>query len=1597
MTVGRKKKGLSDQVAYSIFRAAESVGISDREEVERLVREVIRRVGASENPLPGMEEFTAGHMLRKPTDQVEKEVKEAVASLGHPEVADVFKLKPPEKMEKEPSIILSANARRVLEKRYLKKDAQGRVAETPEEMFRRVAKAVASAESVFDPQAEVGIWAEKFYSLMSRLEFLPNSPTLMNAGRELGQLSACFSSDQPVLTAGGVKPIADIKVGDEVLTHRHRFRKVERVFTRVSDHLIEVKLHKLPDITLSVTQDHPVLALRKDTKQDGHLQWIRIGELLPGDYIALSYPKAVQDIPYLDLLPLLGEEDYIEQDGLLYRCNKDTRQYIHKDGSTHAQIRNRCGELSDQVKPIKRFIPVDESLLRLFGYYLSEGTVSDGRVVRFTFSEEEQNYCQDVLALNEEKFGASCHIEPASDSYHWLSLRFHSIALAKVFSGLFGTGFAGKHIPQWVMLLPIEKQRGLVAGIFRGDSTAFLNSSNHNVRAVMSNPHLMYALWQLLARQGIFAALGKDGKEWGGEIFLDGYILTPIVSIKRANREGLVYNLEVEDDHSYVANMAAVHNCFVLPVEDSMESIFEEVKHTALIHKSGGGTGFSFSHIRPEGDLVGSTGGVASGPISFIQVFDAATDIIKQGGMRRGANMAILDVHHPDILKFISAKEEEGAFQNFNFSVAITEEFMEAVEEDKEYSLINPRTGEEEGKLKAQEVFHKMAENAWRTGEPGMVFLDRINRDNPTPHRGKIESTNPCITGESLISTQAGLIRIKDLAEKYPQGGISITVDPRVMPNGHIEDDPTTLPTFTISRAFYTGEKETVKITTRSGYEIITTPDHRLLTSEGWAEARNLTPGQYKLLTQSGEGEWNSEKRLPFDLQPFLGRNGRTYQLNLPSVWSEELGIVLGWLIGDGWVRSGDKNCRVGFCFGKEDGEILNYIKGIVNSFYGREIKGIERARGTFHLSYHSKFLGQFFERLGVRPVKAEQKRVPESIFTAPREAAIGFLKGIFTACGTVNFIPKRSSYIRLTSKSRELLKDVQILLLNLGIRSTIYNRSRKGRWIFPYTTVSGQKRTYLSDGLCFELEISRNSVLLFLEKVGFLGQKQSDKVRLLHSKGYYSHHFEEKVARIEPNGVEPVYNLTEPMSHSFIANGIIMSNCGEQPLLPFESCNLASINLAKMVQVKDGRAEINYPRLSEVVRVVVRFLDDVIEINRFPLPEIEEKTRAARKIGLGIMGFADILILMGIPYDSPQAIQVGEELMQLISQEAFKASCELAEIRGPFPAFPGSIYDTPGGPKVRNATQTTIAPTGTLSIIASCSSGIEPLFSLAYTRHILDGESLLEVNPSFEKAMREEEIASSLWDNAVHKGSVREMEGIPPHIQKLFPTSHDIEPEFHVRMQAAFQKHTGNAVSKTINLPHSATVEDVSSCLKLAHSLGCKGLTIYRDQSRKEQVLARQEKVEKEKLSPRQRGRKTWGSTSRVSTGCGYIYITVNYDEEGICEVFSTLGKAGGCASAQLEAISRLISLNLRSGVSLPSIIKQLKGIRCPQVSWEEGHSVTSCADAIARVLEEEVGKKESSLQSPIFMGGCPECGGPLDFEEGCFICRNCGYTKCS
>ncbi len=694
--------------------------------------------------------------------------------------------------------------------------------------------------------------------------------------------------------------------------------------------------------------------------------------------------------------------------------------------------------------------------------------------------------------------------------------------------------------------------------------------------------------------------------------------------------------------------MQQLSACFVLPIEDSISSIFEAVKDSAIIHKSGGGTGFSFSKLRPKDDVVQSTGGIASGVLSFMEAFNVATDVVKQGGVRRGANMAVLRVDHPEIRNFIHVKEDPRRLNNFNLSVGITEDFMNAVEKDKEFPLVNPRNGRETERVRAREIFGEIAEAAWSNGEPGMVFLDRINAANPTPQLGMIEATNPC----------------------------------------------------------------------------------------------------------------------------------------------------------------------------------------------------------------------------------------------------------------------------------------------------------------------------------------------------------------------------------------------------------------GEQPLLPYESCNLGSINLSHFVRLyEDGNAisdvaavvwdglnepelskliekislRIDLQRLAKTVRTAVHFLDNVIDANEYPIEKIAKITIGNRKIGLGVMGFADMLIMLGVPYDTEAAIRLGELVMSKIEEESRSASLELAKKRGVFPNFTKSVfYDREQAEKnvgkysYRNATLTTIAPTGTISMIANCSSGIEPLYAVAYVRLAFEKERMLVVNPHFERMMKERGMYSeALLEKIAELGSVQCVEEVPMDIRRLFVDAHDIAPEWHIRVQAGFQAHVDNAVSKTINFRESATIDEVRSAFLLAYRLGVKGITAYREGSRRGQVLSKMGLSPPQIARPRPRPKYTHGRTEKMQTACGNLYVTINEDEAGLCEVFVQMGKSGGCAMSQLEAIARLVSLALRAGVDTESILKQLRGIRCPSPMLTGNGAILSCPDAIAKAIESYLASKckvcaaakgapreehedVRIAEIPNVVGVCPECGDPLVQEGGCSLCRSCGYTRC-
>ncbi len=503
--------------------------------------------------------------------------------------------------------------------------------------------------------------------------------------------------------------------------------------------------------------------------------------------------------------------------------------------------------------------------------------------------------------------------------------------------------------------------------------------------------------------------------------------------------------------------------------------------------------------------------------------------------------------------------------------------------------------------------------------------------------------------------------------------------------------------------------------------------------------------------------------------------------------------------------------------------------------------------------------------------------------------------------------------------------------------------------------------------------------------------------------------------------------NKYNPIPH--IGNIESTNPCGEQPLLPYESCNLGSINLFKILKTKGESFEIDWEKLKRVVRASVRFLDNVIDANKFPLPQIKENTFKTRKIGLGIMGWSTMLGFLGIPYDSEEAISLAKEVMGFICRIAEEASITLAKERGVFPAWEGSTWHKKGI-RIRNATLTTIAPTGTISIIAGpTASGIEPNFSLCYFRNVLDGERLLEVDPSFQYAAKKQGFFSEDLMKRIAGGeNIQKMDEVPDKAKRIFKTAMDISPLWHIKMQAAFQEFTDNAVSKTINLPNSATAEDIKESYLLAYKLECKGITVYRDGSRNVQVLTVDKKKEKEEDReiegcsvtipyPKPRPEVILGTTTKVTTGCGNLYITINQDEQGnFFEVFTQMGKAGGCAASQLEAVGRLVSLAFRGGIDVKVIVEQLKGIRCPSPSWDKGKKIFSCADAIARVLEKRTADQKAIVKVKVVpseerekatvivekrksnnvVGVCPDCGSALRHQEGCLLCDGCGYSKC-
>ncbi len=1051
------------------------------------------------------------------------------------------------------------------------------------------------------------------------------------------------------------------------------------------------------------------------------------------------------------------------------------------------------------------------------------------------------------------------------------------------------------------------------------------------------------------------------------EMMVDGYFLPNSPTLMNAGK----------------GNALQYSACYVLPVGDSMEEIFESIKSAAIIQQSGGGTGFAFSRLRPKNDIVHSTGGRASGPVSFLRVFNAATEAVRQGGARRGANMGVLRVDHPDILEFIECKLD-GGVTNFNISVGVTDAFMDALEAGAEYNLVNPRDGEVLGRLSAREVFQRIVRAAWRSGDPGLVFLDRINasRANPTPQVTSIEATNPCVTGDTLIYTGRGLVPANSLAGASEP--VEIVLDSRFDAGEW----------GVASAVFESGSKPVFRLSTEEGYEVRLTADHRLMTARGWRRADQLEPG---------------------DRLHLLNRKG-----GFGTAGSLEEGRLLGWLVGDGYFTA---EGRTVLSFYREEKRELaplfaEYVNAMLGSVPGDQYHvGCTDVPSRDQVTIRSMRLTAILaDRYGLDGTsKVDGVRL--GILGGSEALQRGFLQALFTADGHVAGSTQKGVSVRLTSISLPLLKDVQRMLLNFGIVSRLY-AERHDRRENPMPDGKGGNRLYACEA-DHDLVIGRDNVARFTREIGFLTTRKTERLaasNAAYSRGPYREGFVARFKALLPDGVEPVYDLKEPFTNSFVANGFVVHNCGEQPLAPHDACNLGSVNVARFVrETSDGQTTIEWDELERVVRLAVRFLDDVIEVNPYPLPQIEATVKANRRIGLGVMGWADLLFLLGIPYDSEEALALAERLMGFIQDKAHDQSARLAEERGPFPSFPQSIYRD--GRPLRNSTVTTIAPTGTISMIAGCSSGIEPSYALAFEHrvHGPDGERVLPfISETFERLARTRGFHSdALMAEVVRRGSVQGIPGLDDSVRAVFKTAHEIDYRWHVLHQAAFQRHTDNGVSKTINFPHEATEDDVAQAYLLAWQRSCLGITVFRDGSKGSQVLhvgvGQAEDAGPAERVVKPRPHSLAGSTYRMETPIGTAFITVNDTPAGDpFEVFVQVGKAGTDTMAVAEALGRLVSLILRLPSPLSArrrvdeVMSQLSRIGGGQPTGFGAAKILSLPDALARTLGEHVGQRSAAAAAAAaerrHIGDlCRECGqATFIYEEGCKKCVSCGFNEC-
>ncbi len=1055
-------------------------------------------------------------------------------------------------------------------------------------------------------------------------------------------------------------------------------------------------------------------------------------------------------------------------------------------------------------------------------------------------------------------------------------------------------------------------------------------------------------------------------------------------------------------------------NCFVMgEIGDDMGSIFANVREAALTLQQGGGIGHDFSTLRPKGAHVRGVGADASGPVSFMDVWDAMCKTIMSAGSRRGAMMGTMRCDHPDIELFIEAKADPARLRNFNLSVLVTDAFMEAVKADEAWPLVFG--GQTFRTVSAHGLWRKIMRSAYDYAEPGVIFIDRVNAQNNLNYCEKISSTNPCVTEDTWVHTSEGPRQVSALVGR--------SFYARINGKDH----------FCANGFFASGTKTTVCLETVEGYDLQLTPNHlvrrvakqsRDVTETDWCAAGDLKPGDGIVLNDHrSKSEWDGP-------------------------YTHQQGYLIGLLIGDGTLKS-DKAVLSVWVHPRDARPVTSH--GIMASALtsAGSLKHRSDFRGWIPVKQRSEYrlslaaIKALAEELGLAP---GAKTITPKIERASSAFYRGFLRGFFDCDGSVQGCQTKGLSVRLAQSNLLQLKAVQRMLLRLGVASRIY-RKRRPACFRDMPNGKGSNSAYFCQAN-HELIISGENISRFQTVVGFGDTAKSerlDKSLLAYKRRLNREHFTGEILAIRQAAPETVYDVQIPGINAFDANGLYVHNCGEQPLPPYGACLLGSINLAALVEEPfTSNARLNERRVEKLVPVAVRMLDNIIDVSRYPLPQQEKEAKAKRRIGLGVTGLADALILCGAHYGSEKGRGLAGSWMEKISHAAYGASARLAKEKGAFPLFEAGEFLTRPFPAslppalqkaiwengIRNGVLTSIAPTGTISLLAgNVSSGIEPVFDFEYRRRLLSPDG--------------SERHETVRDYAVRL--FRESHG-DADLPGAFVTAHDLSPQQHLLMQAALQRHVDASISKTVNCPETIAFEDFEMLYLDAYRFGLKGCTAYRPNAVTGAVLSSasppaagqalqpalplapaiaQEILAAEAL-PRARDPVLSGFTYKLKwPGSDHaIYVTINdtfdHGQRRPFEIF--INSKNLEHYAWTVALTRMISAIFRRGGDVSFVVEELKAVFDPRGgAWTNGKYVPSLLAAIGEIIEQhfihigfQAEGEEMSPRKKLEPAGegsegqegarlspsdfCPRCGSPsMIYQEGCRVCRNCGHSTCS